>query len=60
MQIHLIWIKGFINLINITTGTKNIEAKFTRGDCIREDLKINDTTRTVELKNWLNYLKKNS
>ena len=26
----------------------------------REDLKINDTTRTVELKNWLNYLKKNS
>ena len=28
--IHLIWIKRFINLINNTTGTKNIEAKFRR------------------------------
>ena len=23
----------------------------------KEDLKINDNTRTLELKNWLNYLK---
>jgi GMP synthase (glutamine-hydrolysing) len=26
----------------------------------KEDLKINDNTRTLELKNWLNYLRKDN